>query len=84
MWARDPLLSWFDLKELARLRFGPFQGPNTLLGLFRRRILFQPPKLLACPGFLAEQGESCGPALYLFRMRRIIPKKFGHRLCMFA
>ena len=24
-WLRDPLLSWFDLKELARLRFDPFQ-----------------------------------------------------------
>jgi hypothetical protein len=24
-WPRDPLLSWFDLRELARLRFDPFQ-----------------------------------------------------------
>ena len=24
-WPGDPLLSWFDLKEPARLRFDPFQ-----------------------------------------------------------
>ena len=71
-WPRDPLLSWFDLRDLTRRLFQRIkQSAQTLSP--RNPSPAWPSSLLASPGFLAEQGESYGPGALLIRMRRIIP-----------